>query len=135
MIKAFPRHLFAAALLAALFAWLPADSDADERPLRVAVIGNSPPMSYEDERGRLVGFNIEMAEALCQTMRVRPMTPEELIRFLDGRMARFMIPRYVDIIEAMPKTPTGKIQKYVLRERGLTPTTWDRETAGIKLKR
>ncbi|MFO1173448.1 MAG: AMP-binding protein [Hyphomicrobiaceae bacterium] len=63
------------------------------------------------------------------------MTPEELIRFLDGRMARFMIPRYVDIIEAMPKTPTGKIQKYVLRERGLTPTTWDRETAGIKLKR
>lgn len=71
MIKAFPRHLFAAALLAALFAWLPADSDADERPLRVAVIGNSPPMSYEDERGRLVGFNIEMAEALCQTMRVR----------------------------------------------------------------
>ena len=71
MIKAFPRHLFAAALVAVLFAWLPADSDADERPLRVAVIGNSPPMSYEDERGRLVGFNIEMAEALCQTMRVR----------------------------------------------------------------
>ena len=28
-------------------------------------------MSYEDEQGRLVGFNIEMAEALCQTMRVR----------------------------------------------------------------
>lgn len=63
------------------------------------------------------------------------MTPEELISFLDGRMARFMIPRYVDIIEAMPKTPTGKIQKYVLREKGLTPSTWDREKAGIKLKR
>ncbi len=50
-------------------------------------------------------------------------------------MARFMIPRYVDIVETMPKTPTGKIQKYVLRERGLTPTTWDREKAGIKLSR
>jgi crotonobetaine/carnitine-CoA ligase len=63
------------------------------------------------------------------------LTPEDLIRFLDGRMARFMIPRYVDIVDAMPKTPTGKIQKYVLRERGLTPSTWDREAAGIKLTR
>ena len=35
--------------------------------------------------------------------------PETLIRFLEPRMARFMVPRYVEIIEAMPKTPTGKI--------------------------
>ncbi len=61
--------------------------------------------------------------------------PEALMRFLEPRMARFMIPRFVDIIDAMPKTPTGKIQKYVLRERGLTATTWDREKAGIELKR
>ncbi len=47
-----------------------AGAAADE-PLRVAVIDNSPPMSYEDADGKLVGFNIEMAEALCQTMRVR----------------------------------------------------------------
>jgi crotonobetaine/carnitine-CoA ligase len=39
------------------------------------------------------------------------------------------------VIDALPKTPTGKIQKFPLRERGLTPTTWDRERAGIKLKR
>ncbi len=61
--------------------------------------------------------------------------PVELIRFLEPRMAYFMIPRYVDVIDALPKTPTGKIQKFPLRERGLTPTTWDRERAGIKLKR
>lgn len=61
--------------------------------------------------------------------------PVELIRFLEPRMAYFMIPRYVDTIDALPKTPTGKIQKFPLRERGLTPTTWDREKAGIKLKR
>jgi crotonobetaine/carnitine-CoA ligase len=61
--------------------------------------------------------------------------PVELIRFLEPRMAYFMIPRYVDTIEALPKTPTGKIQKFPLRERGLTPTTWDREKAGIRLKR
>jgi ABC-type amino acid transport substrate-binding protein len=44
---------------------------ADERPLRVAVIDNSPPMSYENANGQLVGFNIELAEALCESMRAR----------------------------------------------------------------
>jgi crotonobetaine/carnitine-CoA ligase len=61
--------------------------------------------------------------------------PEALIRFLEPRMAYFMVPRYVDVIPAMPKTPTGKIQKFDLRDAGLTPTTWDREAAGVKLKR
>ena len=55
--------------------------------------------------------------------------PVELIRFLEPRMARFMLPRYIDLVEELPKTATGKIQKFVLRERGLTPTTWDREQA------
>ncbi|MDJ0958758.1 MAG: AMP-binding protein [Arenicellales bacterium] len=55
--------------------------------------------------------------------------PVEFIRFLEPRMARFMLPRYIDLVEVLPKTATGKIQKFALRERGLTPTTWDRERA------
>ena len=61
--------------------------------------------------------------------------PAGLIRFLAPRMAYFMVPRYVDVVAAIPKTPTGKIQKFDLRNRGLTPATWDREAAGVKLKR
>lgn len=61
--------------------------------------------------------------------------PEDLIRFLEHRLPYFMIPRYVRFVEALPKTPTGKIQKYVVREAGLTEGTWDREEAGVKLKR
>ena len=61
--------------------------------------------------------------------------PVAMTRFLEPRMAYFMVPRYIDIIEAMPKTPTGKIKKFELRERGLTPTTWDRVAAGIKLEK
>jgi len=39
-------------------------------------------------------------------------------------------------IEAeLPKTPTNKIQKTDLRAEGITPATWDREAAGLKLKR
>ena len=61
--------------------------------------------------------------------------PEELIRFLDQRMAYFMIPRYIEFTKAIPKTPTGKMEKYKLRTKGITPKTWDRVAAGVKLSR
>lgn len=61
--------------------------------------------------------------------------PESLIRFLEPRLPYFMIPRYIRFVDVLPKTPTGKIQKYVVRELGLTEGTWDREAAGVKLKR
>ncbi len=60
---------------------------------------------------------------------------ETLFRFLEPRMAHFMLPRYVRVVDALPKTPTQKIQKVKLREEGITPETWDREAAGIKVKR
>ena len=61
--------------------------------------------------------------------------PEKLIRFLNRRMAYFMIPRYIEFTAAIPKTPTGKMEKYKLRAKGITPSTWDRVAAGIKLSR
>ena len=65
----------------------------------------------------------------------RRLAPEALIAFLEPRMAYFMVPRYLEFAAELPKTPTGKIQKFGLRERGLTTETWDRVAAGIKLKR
>ncbi len=50
-------------------------------------------------------------------------------------MAYFMIPRYIEFTDAIPKTPTGKMEKYKLRTKGITPNTWDRVAAGIKLSR
>jgi crotonobetaine/carnitine-CoA ligase len=61
--------------------------------------------------------------------------PEALIRFCEERLAYFMIPRYVEIKEALPKNPSQRIEKYKLRAEGITPATWDREQAGVKLKR
>lgn len=61
--------------------------------------------------------------------------PESLLAFLQPRLAHFMIPRYVRIVAELPRTPTQKIEKYVLREQGVTPDTWDREKAGIRIKR
>lgn len=61
--------------------------------------------------------------------------PAELIEFLRSRMAHFMIPRFVRVVDALPRTPTAKIEKVKLREAGLTEDTWDREKAGIVVKR
>jgi crotonobetaine/carnitine-CoA ligase len=61
--------------------------------------------------------------------------PEALIAYLEPRMAYFMVPRYLEFATELPKTPTGKIQKFELRARGMTPGTWDRVAAGVKLKR
>lgn len=32
-------------------------------------------------------------------------------------------------------TPTAKVRKLELREQGVTPDTWDREAAGIRIRR
>jgi len=61
--------------------------------------------------------------------------PAALLAFLRDRLPHFMIPRYVRCVAAMPRTPTQKIQKNVLRDEGLTPDTWDREQAGIRIRR
>ena len=62
--------------------------------------------------------------------------PAELIEFLRPRMAHFMIPRYVRVVPDLPKTPTQKIEKHVLRNVGLTVgDAWDREKAGVSARR
>ncbi|WP_236700414.1 AMP-binding protein [Allosalinactinospora lopnorensis] len=58
----------------------------------------------------------------------------ELTEFLRSRMAYFMIPRYLRVLEQLPLTPTSKIRKHLLREEGVTADTWDRERAGLKVK-
>ncbi len=61
--------------------------------------------------------------------------PADLITFLQPRMPAFMVPRYVRFIDALPKTPTAKVQKHVLRTEGVTEDTWDRDKAGIRIRR
>jgi len=49
----------------------------------------------------------------------------DLVDYLVPRMPRFMVPRYIEFIAELPRTPTGKIQKFQLRERGTGSDTWD----------
>jgi fatty-acyl-CoA synthase len=42
-------------------------------------------------------------------------TDQELIDFVRERLAHFKAPHAVTFVKELPKTATGKIQKYVLR--------------------
>ena len=54
--------------------------------------------------------------------------PRELVEFLDERMPRFMVPRYVEVVAALPKTDaTFRTRKVELRHDPLNADTWDRE--------
>jgi crotonobetaine/carnitine-CoA ligase len=62
-------------------------------------------------------------------------TPADILDFCVGRMAHYAVPRYVELVEGLPKTATERTQYAALRARGLTPGTWDREAAGYRLRR
>jgi carnitine-CoA ligase len=59
----------------------------------------------------------------------RTVGPEAIVAFLEPRMPRFMVPRFIDIVETLPKTPTGKVKKHLLRDAGITASSFDREVA------
>jgi benzoate-CoA ligase len=42
---------------------------------------------------------------------------EELKAFVKGRITPYKYPRWIEFVPELPKTVTGKIQRYMLRER------------------
>ena len=59
---------------------------------------------------------------------------EDLIRFCADNMAYFMVPRYVDVVDEIPKTETLRFKKNELKKQGVTQGTWDREKEMPNLK-
>ena len=57
-----------------------------------------------------------------------------LIRHLVQALPHYMVPRYVEVLPALPRTPTGKIQRQVLRGSGAGPGVWDRVAAGVSVR-
>jgi acetyl-CoA synthetase len=46
-----------------------------------------------------------------------PALADELREFVKSRLAKHLYPRQVVFVDALPRTPSGKIQRRVLRER------------------
>lgn len=60
-----------------------------------------------------------------------PLDECDLVDYLAERLPRYMVPRFVEIVEELPRTPTGKIRKAGLREDPMTPATWDRLSRSV----
>ncbi|MBL0151634.1 MAG: AMP-binding protein [Ideonella sp.] len=52
-----------------------------------------------------------------------------LVEFCQPRLPRFAVPRYIEFMRELPRTENGKVQKYRLRERGVTAASWERPGA------
>jgi crotonobetaine/carnitine-CoA ligase len=81
----------------------------------------------------------ELAEDEVMAVIVRKdataVSEEEIVRYCEKRMPYFSVPRFIEFALELPRTESGKIQKFILRQRGATAATWDRETAGVVVKR
>ena len=54
--------------------------------------------------------------------------PADLLRFLESRMPKFMLPRYVEVFDDFPRNETSmRVRKHELRARGVSENTWDRD--------
>jgi len=51
--------------------------------------------------------------------------PAALVDWLADRLASYELPRHVQFVDALPKTPTERVQRYELRDRGVDDA-WDR---------
>lgn len=63
------------------------------------------------------------------------LAPEALLDFCQPRMPYFAVPRYLRVLDDLPRTENGKVRKFRLRDDGITADTWDRDAAGYRVTR
>jgi crotonobetaine/carnitine-CoA ligase len=61
--------------------------------------------------------------------------PEELCQFINENAPHYFVPRYMEWVDALPYTPTNKVQKFKLREAGVNEHTWDLKKSSFKVQK
>jgi carnitine-CoA ligase len=100
-----------------------------------AAIGGHPDVREVAVVGVPSEFGEDEVLAVVAPVEGRSIDPAELLEYLLPRLAHFMVPRFVRVLAELPKTPTQKIQKHLLRADGIVDGAWDREAAGIRIRR
>jgi crotonobetaine/carnitine-CoA ligase len=90
-----------------------------------AVVGGHPAVA--DAAAYAVAAT-DAEDEVMVTVVLRPgaeLAVADLVAFCVDRLPSYAVPRYVEWAADLPRTATGKVEKYRLRERGLNPTTID----------
>ncbi|XP_013185304.1 medium-chain acyl-CoA ligase ACSF2, mitochondrial [Amyelois transitella] len=86
-------------------------------PKEIEDLLNTHPNIIESQ---VVGVADErLGEELCAVMRLREgasISHEDIKRYCEGRLAKFKIPRVLKFTDEFPKTASGKIQKFKIKE-------------------
>ena len=85
-----------------------------------------PSSELESEHEIKVDVVLKPAETLA---------PEDLAAFVNANAPYFFVPRYIEFRDALPLTPTNKIEKYKLRADGVGSNSWDRVASGFEVQR
>lgn len=91
--------------------------------LEVAAHAISSPLGEDD------------VKVVIRPVETATLKPEDILKYCEGRMAYHAIPRFVEFVDEIPKTPTQRPRYAELKDRGLTPQTWDREAVGYQVAR
>jgi carnitine-CoA ligase len=84
----------------------------------------------------VIGVRAEIEEdVMAVVVRSGELRPEELIAFLAERLPYFALPRYVEFVDRIERNASLRPDKNLLRDRGVTTGTWDREAVGLRIRR
>ena len=83
-------------------------------------VGNYPGVTVEKRSGNITykGYNIEIID-LPGIYSLTAFSEEEIVSFCKGRIAGYKVPRYALFLNELPLAGVGKVQKFVLYEKGL----------------
>ena len=59
----------------------------------------------------------QIAKAFVVLKADQTLSPEELLAFCKGKIATYKLPREIVIVGELPRTPTGKLLRRVLKQR------------------
>lgn len=88
----------------------------------------------------VVGIKVEGAGGEDEVMayvvpRSSTLSPKEVLDFCVPLMPRYALPRFIEFVPDIERTPSGKIRKQAIRDTGVTSKTWDRESVGYVVPR
>jgi crotonobetaine/carnitine-CoA ligase len=97
--------------------------EIEEEVLNLADVATCACVAHETD---LDGAPDEDVRLFVVPRQGRTASPEAIHRHLASRLPRFMLPRYIDVVEELPVNAAGKVLRNRLRQAPITGQTWDR---------